>query len=117
MQTNEFISCALGCGMTGRAIDEFTDNFNVGYSFDDIYETMRMLCQNDASNLQYFNDAFLSDLWWRVVQRYVEKGLDEDLFNCDINGDSCHFYYDGEEVYDADDLDRLVEKQKQMQNE
>lgn len=104
MNTSNFISCALGCGTTGRAIDNFCENFNISYTFDDIYDAI-YLC---AENPQDFNNIFLEQLWLRVQSSYIDKGLNPESFDCYLNGEASHFCYNGEEVYDSEDLDNIV---------
>ena len=48
-------------------------------------------------------------MWDRVVSHFVDKGLCEELFDYYINGSiDTHFYYDGVEVFCADDLEEYV---------
>lgn len=60
MKMNEFVCVCLGLGMTGRIIDEITDNFKIDISGEDVYEALS-ICPRD--NYLYFGNILISDLY------------------------------------------------------
>lgn len=62
-----------------------------------------------VDNNSTVRNSLVSIMWGRVVSHFVDKGLCEELFDYYINGSiDTHFYYDGVEVFCADDLEEYV---------
>lgn len=112
--TSNFILKALGLPINDAAfVDEMIDNFDIECDSDDVYEALDYARNtgNTPNGVDYsnFGSTLIAVLWDKVVSTYVDKGLDEDAFDCDINALATTFYYDGEPVYSSEDLDALVE--------
>lgn len=109
MKQTDKILIALGFVASGSDFDEkfenFASNFGVQWRPSDLCDAISMSVDNSSAVRNYL----VSIMWDRVVSHFVDKGLCEELFNCYINGSvDTHFYYDGVEVFCADDLEEYV---------
>ena len=114
MKTSEFVMCVLGC--TQRET-EFIDQ----------------LCDNDFSDFGDWDDGVLDDfvtgrgcrlcnyliqtLFDEIVAYGVQEGLDENLFDYEINSISSGLYYDHEQIWNQDDLYELIESKRNEEEE
>lgn len=110
---NEFVSVCLGLGMTGRKVDEICDNFGIDISDENIYEALGACPRDDYRS---FGNILISDLYAQVVSEWAEQ-LDEEKFDWYVNGDDSHLYYDGEEVWSCDDLQEILDKLEEENEE
>ena len=107
MKTNDFVCSALG--IYGGVIDRICDNFDIDYSYDDVYEAIN--CQKfvDDTNAWNIGRFLLIRLLENIKVRFKDE-LDEDKFDYDVDSPGYPiFYYDGDKINSIDDLYRIVE--------
>lgn len=114
MKMNEFVSVCLGLGMTGRKVDEICDNFGIDISDENIYEALGVCPRDDYRS---FGNLFIHDLYQKIIDEWVEQGLDEEKFDYDCNGDASRLYYNGETICSCDDLQEILDKLEEENEE
>lgn len=111
---SEFVCVCLGLGMTGRIIDEITDNFKIDIGGTEIYEALS-ICPRD--NYLYFGNILISDLYRKIIDEWVEQGLNEEKFNYEASGDVSQLSYEDKIVSSCDDLQEILDKLEEENEE
>ena len=111
MNTNAFICACLG--MASSKIDEICDKFDLDISDDDVWRTLDLF----RGNYTGFGDCLISDLYQQVIDYWVEQGLDEEKFDYYTNGDDSHLYYDKVQVFSDNDLQEILDKLEEENEE
>lgn len=106
MNEKDNILLCLGIGTCDDILDTIGENFGVELEDTDIEETI----QEYSSSLGYVGNALIECLYEKVADKGVEEyGLERHLFTYYINMQDSHLYYDGDHIYNTDDLERLSE--------
>ena len=118
MKTKDFICICLGLyDSTCKKIDDICDDFDVDFSTDEFNEWISWRGQNPDIQL---GNLIISDLYRKVIQNAMDdfgEWLDEEKFDYDANDLASHLYYDSGVITDSDDIERIVEQIKEMEEE
>ena len=118
MKTKDFICICLGLyDSTCKKIDDICDDFDVDFSTDDFNEWISWRGQNPDIQL---GNLIISDLYRKVIQNAMAdfgEWLDEEKFDYDANDLASHLYYDHGVITDSDDIERIVERIQEMEEE
>lgn len=110
MNAKDLILLNLGIGAVDDMWDTITTNFDVELEDSDIEETI----QDNSSDLANVGNALIECLYYKVADKGAEEyGLKIQKFSHYLNMQDSHIYYDGEEIYSIDDLERLSEEQSE----
>ena len=118
MKTKDFICICLGLyDSTCKKIDDICDDFDVDFSTDEFNEWISWRGQNPDIQL---GNLIISDLYRKVIQNAMAdfgEWLDEEKFDYDANDLASHLYYDSGVITDSDDIERIVERIQEMEEE
>ena len=111
MGTEKFICSILG--VSGATVDWFCDEFDVDFTDDEFYQILDDLSGDLLHDNLYIKvgNVLMQRLWDKVISEYRDR-LDEDKFDCVIDGSVSKFYYDGEIVTSKKDLEKYETKDK-----
>ena len=118
MKTKDFICICLGLyDSTCKKIDDICDDFDVDFNTDEFNEWISWRGQNPDIQL---GNLIISDLYRKVIQNAMAdfgEWLDEEKFDYDANDLASHLYYDSGVITDSDDIERIVERIQEMEEE
>ena len=118
MKTKDFICICLGLyDSTCKKIDDICDDFDVDFSTDEFNEWISWRGQNPDIQL---GNLIISDLYRKVIKNAMDdfgEWLDEEKFDYDANDLASHLYYDSGVITDSDDIERIVERIQEMEEE
>ena len=118
MKTKDFICICLGLyDSTCKKIDDICDDFDVDFSTEEFDEWISWRGQNPDIQL---GNLIISDLYRKVIQNAMDdfgEWLDEEKFDYDANDLASHLYYDSGVITDSDDIERIVERIQEMEEE
>ena len=103
MHTSKFILSELYCDPD--VLEELQNDFGVDIESCDVTDALYNCC----GEWRKFGSNILLKFWDRVIEKY-NYVLDSEKFDCDVSSPSypC-FYYNGESVSCAEDLDKIAE--------
>lgn len=108
MNTRDLILLQLGIGTADRIHDEIVENFDVYLTSDDIEFAIEI----KRDELTEVGNELISILYCKIARKYSEEFcLDERKFSMEINMGASHIYYNGEEIRNVSDIERLTDKQ------
>ena len=118
MKTKDFICICLGLyDSTCKKIDDICDDFDVDFSTEEFDEWISWRGQNPDIQL---GNLIISDLYRKVIKNAMDdfgEWLDEEKFDYDAKDLASHLYYDSGVITDSDDIERIVERIQEMEEE
>ena len=118
MSTRDFICVVLGLyDGSCKKIDEICENFYLDICTERVNEWIKLRGENE--NLQLGN-LIIGDLYRNVISDAIKsfgECMEEDMFECDVNDICSHLYYNGETIYNWEDLERIAEELQAEQEE
>ena len=118
MKTKDFICICLGLyDSTCKKIDDICDDFDVDFSTEEFDEWISWRGQNPDIQL---GNLIISDLYRKVIKNAMDnfgEWLDEEKFDYDANDLASHLFYDIGVLTDSDDIERIVERIQEMEEE
>lgn len=118
MKTKDFICICLSLyDSTCKKIDDICDNFNVDFSSEEFDEWISWRGQNPDIQL---GNLIIKELYCKVIENAMDdfgEWLDEEKFDYDANDLASHLYYDSGVISDSDDIERIVERIQEMEED
>ena len=110
MNTNDFVSCAV-LRIPCEFVDKLCDEYDLDFGGDDI-EDLLNCCSGDCfheSHYESVGNMLLRKLFQDIIDKYNDV-LDEEKFDCYIDGNDSHLIYDGETIHSKKELDAIYDK-------
>ena len=110
MNTKDFIACVV-LHIPCKFIDELCDEYYLGFGDNDIDDILNR-CSGDSShesNYESVGNMLVRKLFQDIIEDYNDV-LDDDKFDCYINGDNSYLIYDGKSIHSKKELDAIYEK-------
>ena len=111
MSTEDFIAACLM--VPTRLIDDLCDEYNVDFSESDVFDMLNN-CAGDCfhkSNYSGFGGMLVRHVMREIIDKYTDV-LDEDKFDCDIDG----ILYDGVLIENKQQLDEIYNRAMECDN-
>lgn len=110
MSTADFIAKCV-CRIPCNFVDELCDEYNLDFGDDDIEELLDLASGSytNKNNYQYVGNMLVRKLFQDIIEQYNDV-LDEEKFDWYIDGSDSNLIYDGEVIYNKEQLDAIYDK-------
>ena len=116
MWIKDFILRQLGIGSADNILDSICDNFDVEITSEDVKEALMINYKEELEGYISAQSYLIKLLYDRIIENSVKDyKLDKNKFDCFINANLSRLFYDGEPMYCSRDIERLAEKEEEVE--